>query len=382
MSPRALRTLPFAIALALGSAGELAWAQQINRGPMHVVGLRAPDGDVDAATALTNALREQATAAGYQVPAVTPPFDQEFAMVGCTSTSPECLSLIAQDIHAPKYIYGTVGRLGRGRDAQLSVEVSLWDETTHREIHRESTTISRSVANARPEALRELARQIFVAIGNRDMIAQQEAVVAQQQTAAQQAETDRLAREAAERARQLELARQQLSRRTVIQRSHVLRYVGLGVLGLGVVAGAVGVWQAVVTSNQVDLTSGASGTHSDPSAQAWFFYNNTVNTNRSMTPDQVCARAAQDATTNPDAAQARNLCEANGTSQALAYAFGIGGVVLAGVGAALVIIDTMQSSGAATEGQPQPGAPARQARLQVAPVLAPGLGGVNVGLTF
>ena len=33
----------------------------------------------------------------------------------------------------------------------------------------------------------------------------------------------------------------------------------------------------------------------------------------------------------------------------------------------------LQSSGAATEGQPQPGAPARQARLQVAPVLAPGL---------
>ncbi len=382
MSPRALRTLPFAIALALGSAGELAWAQQINRGPMHVVGLRAPDGDVDAATALTNALREQATAAGYQVPAGTPPFDQEFAMVGCTSTSPECLSLIAQDIHAPKYIYGTVGRLGRGRDAQLSVEVSLWDETTHREIHRESTTISRAVANARPEALRELARQIFVAIGNRDMIAQQEAVVAQQQTAAQQAETDRLAREAAERARQLEAARQQLNRRTVIQRSHVLRYVGLGVLGLGVVAGAVGVWQAVVTSNQVDLTSGASGTSSDPAAQAWFFYNNAVNTNRSMTPDQVCARAAQDATTNPDAAQVSNLCDANSTSQALAYAFGIGGVVLAGVGAALVIIDTMQSSGAATEGQPQPGAPPRQARLQVAPVLAPGLGGVNVGLTF
>ena len=113
---------------------------------MQVVGLRAPDGDVDAATALTNALREQAAAAGYQVSNNTPAFDQEFAMVGCTSTSPECLSLIAQDIHAPKYIYGTVGRLGRGRDAQLSVEVSLWDEANHREIHRESTTISRAVA--------------------------------------------------------------------------------------------------------------------------------------------------------------------------------------------------------------------------------------------
>lgn len=382
MSSRAARRLPFALALALASAGEAAWAQQINRGPMQVVGLRAPDGDVDAATALTNALREQAAAAGYQVSNNTPAFDQEFAMVGCTSTSPECLSLIAQDIHAPKYIYGTVGRLGRGRDAQLSVEVSLWDETHHREIHRESTTISRAVATARPESLRELARQIFVAIGNRDMVAQQEAVQQQQQADAARAEQERIQREATERQQQLEQAQQALRRRSVIQRSHVLRYVGLGVLGLGVVAGAVGLWQAGVTGDQVDLTSGATGTSGDATAQAWFFYQNTVNTNRALTAEQVCERATQDATTNPDAAQVRNLCEANSTSQALAYTFGIGGLVLAGVGAALVVIDVLQSHSPATEGQPPAGAAPRQARLQVAPVLAPGLGGVNVGLTF
>ena len=33
--------------------------------------------------------------AGYDVPASTPSFDQEFAMVGCATMSPECLPLIA-----------------------------------------------------------------------------------------------------------------------------------------------------------------------------------------------------------------------------------------------------------------------------------------------
>ena len=79
-----------------------------------------------------------------------------------------------------------------------------------------------------------------------------------------------------------------------------------------------------MTSDQVDLTSGATGSSSDPGAQAWFFYQNTVNTNRALTAEQVCQRATQDATTNPDAAQVRNLCEANSTSQALAYTFGVG----------------------------------------------------------
>ena len=60
----------------------------------------------------------------------------------------------------------------------------------------------------------------------------------------------------------------------------------------------------------------------------------------------------------------------------MAIAFGVGGLVLAGVGAALVIVDGM-GSGAPQRGPPQPA----QARLRVAPVLAPP-GGVNVGMTF
>lgn len=385
MSSRSVR-LAFALGVSLTSG--TAWAQQINRGPMAVVGLRAPDGDVDAATTLTNTLRESARTAGYQVPDGTPAFDQEFAMVGCSSTSPECLSLIANDIHAQKYIYGTVQRIGRGRNAQLSVEVSLWDDATHREIHREAATIAS--AQARPDALRALAQQMFVAIGNRDMSAQQETLRTQQAEAARQAQAAEAARIAQQQQQQLQQAQQQLRTRTVIQRSHVLRYVGLGVLGLGVVAGAVGVWQVATTSSQhEDAVSGTS-----EQALAWRNYENTVNYpvngTRPLRPDQVCARAATDASSNPEAAQANSLCSANSTSQALAYAFGIGGIVLAGVGAALVIIDSL-NSGSANEGQPQPGAapsptPARpRASLRVAPVLNPsanGVNGVNLSLTF
>ncbi len=370
---RTLRSaLPFALCLSLASAAE---AQNVNRGQLAVVGLRAPDGDTDAAGALTTALREAARGAGYTVANDTPGFDQEFAMVGCTSSSPECLSLIAGDIHEQKFIYGTVQRVGRGRDAQLSIQLNLWDETTHREIHREEASIAR--AQARPETLRELAQRMFVAIGNRDMAAQRDAMLAQQEEAARRAQEEELARQAQQQQQQLQQARIALQRRSTIQRSHVLRYVGFGVLGLGVVAGAVGIWQATVTSGQADATTNGTG----DDGVAWRRYQDTVNPRRTLSATDVCSLASSQRDSNADAANAANVCDANSTSKALAYAFGVGGVVLAGVGAALVIIDMMNSSTPAQEGQPAQ-QPARQARLQVAPSLAPGYGGLAVGLTF
>jgi len=171
----------------------------------------------------------------------------------------------------------------------------------------------------------------------------------------------------------VEVALPEVSRvveRQVVERSSStpLRIAGGVALALGAVAGGVGVWQAVVTSNQYDLGSGASGTHSDPAAQAWFFYNNAVNTNRSLTSDQVCQRAAQDAATNPDAAQARSLCDAHGTAQTLAYAFGISGAVLAGVGVTLLVVSAVSRE--------------RPAAVAVAPVYLAGGGGVVLGGRF
>jgi len=148
------------------------------------------------------------------------------------------------------------------------------------------------------------------------------------------------------------------------------RIAGFSLLGLGAVAGAVGVWQAVVTSDQVSAARSGTGEE----GAAWARYDNTVafpnaSGTRTLTVDQVCQRAATDASTNPDAAIARRLCDANSTSQALAYAFGIGGVVLAGVGAALVIIA-------------RPSARPEAQRVTVAPVFLQGGGGAVVGVRF
>jgi hypothetical protein len=365
-------SLGFALAFALPSA---VYAQQINRGPMQIVGLRSPDGDGEAATAITNAMRDAARTAGYQVPESNPSFDQEFAVVGCTSTSPECLGLIAADIHSTKFIYGTVSRLGRGRDAQLSIEVSLWDDTTHREIHREQTTIPRS--QARGDALRELATRLFFSIGNRDMSAQQSSLQQQQQEAARVREQEDAALRERQARTQLQQAQQQLRTRPTILRTHVLRYVGLGVMGLGVVAGGVGVWQMLASGDQRDEAINGNTER----GLSWARYDNQINSSRALSVSDVCSRAATDASSNSDAAQANTLCAANGTSTALAYAFGIGGIVLTVAGAALVIVDTV--GGRAPPADAQPAQPAqRRTQIQISPVLGRGVGGVNFGMTF
>lgn len=370
----------FGLSLTLGLAlmSGASWAQQINRGPLQVVGLRAPDGDNDAATGLTTGMREAARAAGYEVLDTTPSFDQEFAMVGCTSTSPECLSSIAGDIHATKFIYGSVTRIGRGRNAQLSIEVSLWDETTHREVHREATTLP--IAQARGDSLRAMAQQIFVAIGNRDMQAQQEVLRSQQEEAARRAQQEEAARRAQQAQQQLQQAQQQLSRRTTIQRSHVLRYVGLGVLGLGVVSGVVGVVQLLNSSSQSNDALNGNG---DQGA-AWARYDNDINPQRRLSVSDVCSRAATDAANNPDAALANNLCDSNSTARVMAYAFGIGGVVIAGVGAALVVIDSLNSGSSQSDANPTPAQQAAQRRtqLRLSPIVGPNVGGLNLGMTF
>lgn len=377
MSSRSLR-LGLSLTLGLALMSGASWAQQINRGPLQVVGLRAPDGDSDAATALTNGMRESARASGYEVSDTTPSFDQEFAMVGCTSTSPECLSSIAGDIHAQKFIYGSVSRIGRGRNAQLSIEVSLWDETTHREVHREATTIP--LSQARGDALRTTAQQIFVAIGNRDMQAQQEVLRSAQEEAARRAQQEEAARRAQQAQQQLQQAQQQLSRRTTIQRSHVLRYVGLGVLGLGVVSGVVGVVQLLGSNSQASDALNGNG---DQGA-AWARYDNDINPRRQLSVSDVCARAATDASNNPDAALANNLCDSNSTARAMAYAFGIGGVVIAGVGAALIVIDSLNSSNTQSDAAPTPAQQAQQRRtqLRLSPVVGPTVGGLSLGMTF
>ena len=178
LGARALRPLLGSTALAQTSTPPAASAAR--RGGLAVVGLRTPDGDVDVAGALSSALRDAARAQGYEVPDNTPSFDQEFAMVGCATTSPECLSLIAGDLHAQKYLYGTLLRVGRGRDAPMSVEVSLWDDVTRREVHREAATLTRAQMAASPDTVRDIARRMMEALTTRDTAAQQDRLRQQQ----------------------------------------------------------------------------------------------------------------------------------------------------------------------------------------------------------
>ena len=150
----------------------------------------------------------------------------------------------------------------------------------------------------------------------------------------------------------------------------VARVAGFSLIGLGVAAGGVGVWQAIVTSDQVSAARNGTG---DEGA-AWARYDNTVaypnaGGTRALTVDEVCQRAAADASRDPDAALARSLCESNSTSRTLALAFGIGGVALAGVGAALVLVA-------------RPRARSAVQRVTVAAVFLRGGGGAVVGVRF
>ena len=68
----------------------------------------------------------------------------------------------------------------------------------------------------------------------------------------------------------------------------------------------------------------------------------------------------------------------------MAYAFGIGGVVIAGVGAALIVIDSLNSGNAQSDAAPTPAQQAQQRRtqLRLSPVLGPTVGGLSLGMTF
>jgi hypothetical protein len=114
-------------ALLVVLAPSPGWAQS-RRGQLVVLGLRAPDGDDEVATNATTALRTAARAAGFEVPNEAPTVEQSIAAFGCDDSLPvDCLAQIAGDLHTPRLIYGSVRRVGRGRDAEVRIEVSAYD---------------------------------------------------------------------------------------------------------------------------------------------------------------------------------------------------------------------------------------------------------------
>jgi len=133
-------------------------AQAQARGPLIILGLRAPDGADDAANNATTALRRAARTAGYAVPTDSPALEQSMAAFGCDdSLPPECLTQIAGDLHADRIVYGSVRTQGRGDTATFAIEISLFDSARHTVVGHAQASVPRAMG-ADGDALGETAR--------------------------------------------------------------------------------------------------------------------------------------------------------------------------------------------------------------------------------
>ncbi len=330
---------------ALVTAPLAARAQEAPREDvLTVVGLDAPDGDVGVASRLSTTLRAVAREDHRSVPDDTPTLAQEFAMVGCSTTDAECLAQIASDLHARQMLYGSVERTSREADTPLRVELGLWSSGSDRGplMFTEALT-----ARASDDELRSLARRLYAQLARpRDA------------TVATPAPVARVI---------VPVERTAPSSRP---RGHTLRLAGLGLVGVGVIAGAIGVWQWARTSDLADQTGNGDGEY----GAAWRVYENAiappVNGARPLTVDAVCARSERDASSDSNAARVRDLCSAHSTALGLAWGLGMGGVALAAAGAALLVLDGRASSREAA------------ARVTVAPMLSATARGASVGVAF
>jgi hypothetical protein len=145
------------------------------------------------------------------------------------------------------------------------------------------------------------------------------------------------------------------------------RVVGWSLVGVGAVGVALGVWQWGVSRSLADDAEHGTGA----SGEAWARYATRVNPAdergaRRYSITEVCVRADGEAATDADARGAATLCEASGTARTLGFALGVGGAVLAGVGAVVLAV----APRAAT------------ARVAVAPWVERGLSGAVVGGRF
>ncbi|MDB4927789.1 MAG: hypothetical protein JWM10_273 [Myxococcaceae bacterium] len=350
--------LGLGLAFGLGLASSIASAQTAaSHGAAHVLGMRAPDGDDDIAATFSAQLRLAARGAGYDVPDNSPAMEQEMAVTGCSSTGPDCLHMVAEDIHATKLIYGSITRIGRGRNSSLNVEISLWDEGSRREVHRVSRVLTRAQANSAND-LREAATRALTEIAEHDVAAPANPANPALNTGPSFPALQ---------------VQQVIIDRPPPPRTPVLRYIGFGALGLGAAVGIVGIVEAVISAGQA-----SSATESTPLSAgeygAWARFQANVNYDRRQSASQVCDLASQ----NPsdDAAQVRSLCSSNSTAQSLALGLGIGGAVLAVAGAVLIVIDRPRAETPATP-QPLPAS----ARLNVSPLIG-ATNGMSLSYTF
>ncbi len=348
------------LALGVSLASTAALAQTpAGRGEAHVLGFRAPDGDDDVAAALSAQLRLAARGAGYEVPDNSPAMEQEMAVAGCASTGPDCLHAVAADIHAPKVIYGSVTRIGRGRNASVNVEISLWDEGSRREVHRVARVLTRAQAN-NESALRDFAVAAVGEIRTADV------------AAPTPSGPTVVATNPGFPALQVQ---QVIIERPPPPRTPVLRYIGFGALGVGGALAIVGIVEAIVSSGQSGGASDATPTSADPYG-AWARFQANVNYTRTLSASDVCNQAS--GASGSDAQQVRDLCASNSSARALGLGLGIGGAVLAAAGAVMVVLDRPRAT---TESAPAAQPAHALSRFHVSPWLG-ATSGVSLGYTF
>jgi hypothetical protein len=141
--------------------GASAASAQTRRGPLVVLGLRAPDGEDDIANTATNALRSAARAEGFEVPSDSPSLEQSIAAFGCDDSLPlDCLGQIAADLHAPRMVYGSVRRMGRGRNAEIRIEVLTYEQASRTTGGPAQVQLARALAQD-GDALRAPSRRML-----------------------------------------------------------------------------------------------------------------------------------------------------------------------------------------------------------------------------
>jgi len=350
--------LGLGLAFGLGLSSSLAAAQTPpNLGAAHVLGLRAPDGDDDISAAFSAQLRIAARVAGYEVPDNSPAMEQEMAVAGCSTAGPECLHMMADDIHATKIIYGSITRIGRGRNASVNVEISLWDEGSRREVHRVSRVLTRAQATSAND-LRDAATRALTEIAEHD------------RPAPANPANPTLNPNPSFPALQVQ---QVVIERPPPPRTPVLRYIGFGALGLGGAVAIVGIVEAIISSGQASSATESTPLSAEPYG-SWARFQANENYGRTRSASEVCDLAQQ--RSGPDAAQVRDLCSSNSTTRSLALGLGIGGAVIAAVGAVLVVIDRPRA-----EAPPQPQTVPASARLRVSPVFG-ATNGMSLSYSF
>jgi hypothetical protein len=338
-----------ALLLAL-AAPRVASAQA--RGTLVVLGLRAPDGDDEAANNVTLALRRAARAAGFQVPDTATPLESLIAQFNCPETLPaSCLQQIAGEVHAEQMLYGAVRREGHGRTAPLRIEVGLFSGGSAR--MADPVQVARATAMD-PEAMNTTSRHIIDALLPSPTAA----------TPVTGGPTP-------------------VGPATPPHPVPIRRYIGIGVAALGAVGLALGIYNI---ANYYSTQS-----NENQPGHAWYDYQPVDGAGNFIAGgDQLCA--ANDAgqqNMNPAGngaythAGVANVCGSTRDASTQAWIWGATGVALIGVGLVLIFTDNSDAQPRqASTRDPHVRNRASAMPWMVTPVLSPTVQGAAFHLTF